>query len=78
MAEVVEGCPAPVVIAGGAKGSDREALEMIEGAMKGGAAGLSMGRNVFQREDADKFIKAACQIVHEEKSVDEALEVLRS
>jgi len=46
--------------------------------MKGGAAGLSMGRNVFQREDADKFIKAACQIVHEEKSVDEALEVLRS
>jgi len=76
MAEVVEGCPAPVVIAGGAKGSDREALEMIKGAIDGGAAGLSMGRNVFQRDDADKFIQAAGLIVHQNKSVDEALGAL--
>ena len=47
-AEVVRGCPVPVVIAGGSKLSDQETLDMVEGAMKAGAGGLSMGRNVFQ------------------------------
>jgi fructose-bisphosphate aldolase/2-amino-3,7-dideoxy-D-threo-hept-6-ulosonate synthase len=76
--EVVEGCPAPVVIAGGSKMSDEETLRMIEGAMQAGGAGLSMGRNAFQHENPVAFVKSACAMVHEEKSAEEALELMRS
>jgi predicted phospho-2-dehydro-3-deoxyheptonate aldolase len=76
--EVVEGCPAPVVIAGGSKMSDEETLRMIEGAMQAGGAGLSMGRNAFQHENPVKFVKAACAMVHEGMSAEEALALLRS
>jgi len=75
--EVVEGCPVPVVIAGGSKLSDEETLKMIEGAMDAGAAGLSMGRNAFQHEDPVKFVKAACEMVHKGISAKEALELLK-
>jgi fructose-bisphosphate aldolase/2-amino-3,7-dideoxy-D-threo-hept-6-ulosonate synthase len=74
--EVVEGCPVPVVIAGGSKLNDLETLNMIEGAMKSGAAGLSVGRNVFQHEHPDRLVKAACAIVHESKTAAEAMELL--
>src|SRR5439155_436896 len=51
--EVVRGCPVPVVVAGGPKlDSDRAAFEMVEGALSGGAVGVSMGRNIFQAKDA--------------------------
>jgi len=76
--EVVAGCPAPVVIAGGSKMSDEETLMMIEGAMKAGAAGLSMGRNAFQHENPMRFVKAACAMVHEGISAKEALALMRS
>ena len=46
--EVTRGCPVPVVVAGGSKTDDRTTLELIEGAMAGGAAGISIGRNAFQ------------------------------
>jgi fructose-bisphosphate aldolase/2-amino-3,7-dideoxy-D-threo-hept-6-ulosonate synthase len=74
--EVVEGCPVPVVIAGGSKLNDLETLNMIEGAMKAGAAGLSVGRNVFQHEHPDRLVRAACAIVHESKTTEEAMELL--
>ncbi len=49
---VVEGCPVPVVIAGGPKTeTDLEFLQMIEGAIEAGARGVDIGRNVFQAED---------------------------
>lgn len=76
--EVVEGCMAPVVIAGGSKHGDAETLKMIEGAMQAGAAGLSMGRNAFQHESPAKFVKAACEMVHNGISVDEALKIINS
>jgi len=75
--EVVEGCPAPVVIAGGSKLGDMETLKMIEGAMKAGAAGLSVGRNAFQHEHPDRLVRAACAIVHEGKTAEEAIELLK-
>lgn len=75
--EVVEGCPAPVVIAGGSKLGDMETLKMIEGAMKAGAAGLSIGRNAFQHEHPDRLVRAACAIVHEGKTAEEAMELLK-
>jgi fructose-bisphosphate aldolase/2-amino-3,7-dideoxy-D-threo-hept-6-ulosonate synthase len=76
--EVVEGCLAPVVIAGGSKTSDEETLRMIEGAMKAGGIGISMGRNAFQHENPAKLVRAACAIVHEGMSANEALKILRA
>jgi predicted phospho-2-dehydro-3-deoxyheptonate aldolase len=75
--EVVKGCPVPVVIAGGSKLSDEETLKMIEGAMKAGAAGLSMGRNVFQHEDPEFFVRVVCEMVHNGISAKEAFKMLK-
>ncbi|MBC2717247.1 MAG: class I fructose-bisphosphate aldolase family protein [Desulfobacteraceae bacterium] len=75
-AEVVEGCPAPILIAGGSKLSDAEMFKSIEGAMQAGAKGLSIGRNAFQHKDPVLFVKAACAIVHENKTAEEAMEIL--
>ena len=75
-AEVVKGCPVPVVIAGGSKLSDQETLNMVEGAMKAGAGGLSMGRNVFQHENPELFVKVVCSMVHKGISAKEALKIL--
>jgi len=74
---VVEGCPVPVVIAGGSKLNDAETLKMVEGAMKAGAAGLSMGRNAFQHETPRVLVQAACAIVHDGMSAKEALKMLK-
>ena len=74
----VEGSPVPVVIAGGPKmKSEKEVLEMVYGAIQAGAAGLSIGRNIFQAKDPTKMVRAMALIVHEGKSVEEALEVLK-
>jgi fructose-bisphosphate aldolase/2-amino-3,7-dideoxy-D-threo-hept-6-ulosonate synthase len=76
--DVVQGCPVPIVIAGGPKtNTDEEFLQMIEGAMEGGARGVAIGRNVFQHENPTKITKAITEIVHYKKSVEEALEMLK-
>ncbi len=76
-AGVVEGCPVPVVIAGGAKmGSDEEIFNMVEGALQAGAAGVSIGRNAFQHEDPTKMVQALSKMVHHNASVEEAVEIL--
>jgi class I fructose-bisphosphate aldolase len=56
--------------------SDRAILEMVKGAMAAGAAGTSIGRNVFQHKNPTKIVGALCMIVHEKAGVDEALEFL--
>ena len=76
--EVIAGCSVPVVIAGGPKmDSDRDILEMVKGSINAGGAGVSIGRNVFQHRDPRLMVAAICAIVHENKSVDEALEILK-
>ena len=75
--EVTRGCPVPVVVAGGQKTDDRSTLELIQGAMEGGAAGLSIGRNAFQHRSPAKFVHAAAMIVHDRASVDDALKILK-
>jgi predicted phospho-2-dehydro-3-deoxyheptonate aldolase len=77
-AEVVRGCPVPVVIAGGSKLSDEQTLAMIEGAMKAGASGLSIGRNVFQHKNPEQFLKAACAMVHQGLPAADALKMIQS
>jgi len=71
--QVVAGCPVPVIIAGGAKGTDRETLQMIKDAMDAGAAGVAMGRNAFQHKEPKKIIKAVSLILHKKYSVDAAM-----
>jgi fructose-bisphosphate aldolase/2-amino-3,7-dideoxy-D-threo-hept-6-ulosonate synthase len=76
--EVVRGCPAPVVIAGGPKmETDRDVLEMVEGAIEAGGAGTSIGRNIFQHDNPTKMTRAIARIVHEGWSAEEAMEELK-
>jgi predicted phospho-2-dehydro-3-deoxyheptonate aldolase len=74
---VTEGCPAPVVIAGGPKcKSPDEILQTTADAMQAGAAGLSIGRNIFQCDNPTKITRALAAIVHENASVEEARKIL--
>ena len=75
-AKVVQGCPAPVLIAGGSKLNDKELFKMIEGAMQAGAKGISIGRNAFQHKNPTLFVKAACAMVHDNLNAKEAIEML--
>jgi class I fructose-bisphosphate aldolase len=63
--EVVEGCFVPVVIAGGEKmETDEDVLDMVRGAVAAGAAGVSIGRNVFQHQNPREMVQAIAGIVH--------------
>ncbi|MFH0862275.1 MAG: 2-amino-3,7-dideoxy-D-threo-hept-6-ulosonate synthase [Candidatus Altiarchaeota archaeon] len=63
--EVVEGCPVPIVIAGGPKmDSEAELLKMVEDAIDCGAKGISIGRNIFQAKDRVELTRKLCRIVH--------------
>ena len=71
--EVVEGCPIPVVIAGGEKTeTDEQVLEMVAGALAAGAAGASIGRNAFQHHRPDRMVAAISRMVHQGISAPEA------
>lgn len=75
---VVDACPVPVVIAGGPKAkTDAEVLKMVYDSMKAGAAGISIGRNVFQNSNPGAMGRALSSIVHGGASVEQAVSVLR-
>jgi putative autoinducer-2 (AI-2) aldolase len=61
---VVAGCPVPIVIAGGKKLPELEALEMAYKACEAGAAGVDMGRNIFQSDSPVGMIQAVGAVVH--------------
>jgi 3-hydroxy-5-phosphonooxypentane-2,4-dione thiolase len=73
--KIVEGCPVPIVMAGGKKLPERDALQMTANAIKEGASGVDMGRNIFQSDNPVGMIKAIRAIVHKRASVDEAFEI---
>jgi predicted phospho-2-dehydro-3-deoxyheptonate aldolase len=76
--EVVQGCPVPVVIAGGPKmDSDEDIFKMVEGALNAGAMGVSIGRNAFQHKKPDKMVKALSKMVHNGASVKDAMSTLQ-
>lgn len=75
--EVVEACLAPIVIAGGTKRPTLEALDFTYKAVRAGACGVDMGRNIFQNEHPVAMIKAIRAIVHDNKNVEEAHEIYR-
>jgi class I fructose-bisphosphate aldolase len=75
--EVVEGCPIPVVIAGGERmDSDRDILEMVKGSIEAGGSGVSIGRNVFQHKNPKTMVQAISAVVNDEYSVEAALKIL--
>ena len=76
--EVVKGCPKPVVIAGGPKVSNElELLEMVKAAIDAGAAGVAIGRNIFQHENPEAMTRAICKIVHHNYDVEEAIKEVK-
>ena len=76
--KVIRGCPVPVVIAGGPKmATPRDVLKMAEDAIKTGAIGVSIGRNVFQHRNPTAMTQALSRIVHEGVSVGRAMRELK-
>jgi putative autoinducer-2 (AI-2) aldolase len=73
--KVVEGCPVPIVMAGGKKMPEKEALQMTANAIKEGASGVDMGRNIFQSDNPVGMIQAIRAVVHDGVSVKEALKI---
>ncbi len=63
--KVVACCPVPIVIAGGKKLPELEALELAYHAIQSGASGVDMGRNVFQSEKPAAMIQAVAAVVHQ-------------
>ena len=62
---VTAGCPVPIVIAGGKKLPELDALDMAYRAIDQGASGVDMGRNIFQDDDPVAMIQAVSKVVHE-------------
>lgn len=74
---VAENCPVPVVVLGGAKAdSDRDLLDSVRQALDNGAAGVAMGRNVFGHKKPGAITAALAAVIHEDASVDEALQMM--
>lgn len=73
---VTAGAGAPVLVAGGEPGGDRATLEAVSDAMDAGAAGVSIGRSIFQHESPGAMTAAVSSIVHQDATVSEALSLL--
>lgn len=75
--EVVAACPVPIVVAGGKKLHEKDALTLAYNSMQGGAAGLDMGRNIFQSQFPVQMAYAIRKIVHEGFTDKEAWQFLQ-
>ena len=76
--KVVEGCPVPIVVAGGPKlNTERDVFELAHSAIGEGATGVDMGRNIWQNDNPVAMIKAIRAIVHENATVAEAVGIFK-
>ena len=75
---VTASCPVPIVIAGGKKIPELDALKMAYNAIQQGAAGVDMGRNIFQSEAPVAMIKSVRSVVHENETAEKAFELYNS
>ena len=57
--------------------SDEDIFKMVDGALKAGAAGLSIGRNAFQHANPEKMIGALSKMVHENYTVEQAAQFMK-
>jgi putative autoinducer-2 (AI-2) aldolase len=76
-AKLVRDTPVPVVIAGGKKIDERDAIALAYNAVNDGASGVDMGRNVFQSDCPEGMIRAIRAVVQDGTSPDEAFEIYR-
>ena len=76
--KIVEGCPVPIVMAGGKKIAERDALQMTFNAIAEGASGVDMGRNIFQSDDPVAMIQAVGAVVHKNTQPEHALDLYRT
>ena len=70
--KVVQSCPVPIIVAGGKKIPERDALQLTYNAIKAGAVGVDMGRNIWQSEHPVAMIQAARSIIHGNSNVEQA------
>lgn len=76
---IVDACFVPVIVLGGAAmGDDASLLTMVKNAIDAGAAGIAVGRNVWQHPAPAKITAALHAIVHDSASVDSALKIVRA
>ena len=73
--KITESCPVPIVMAGGKKIEEKEALAMTDNAIKEGAKGVDMGRNIFQSDNPVGMMRAIKAIVHKNADVTEAYKI---
>jgi putative autoinducer-2 (AI-2) aldolase len=72
---VVAACPVPIVIAGGKKLPELDALDMAYRACQAGAAGVDMGRNIFQSDCPTGMIQAVNAVVHQNETPKQAIKI---
>ncbi len=72
---VTASCPVPIVMAGGKKMPEKDALTMAYNAVQQGAAGVDMGRNIFQSESPVAMIQAVKAVVHENETPEKAFDL---
>ncbi len=72
---VTASCPVPIVMAGGKKIPEKDALNMAYNAVQQGAAGVDMGRNIFQAEAPVAMIQAVKAVVHKNETPDKAFDM---
>jgi len=75
--QVTKFCKIPVVVAGGVKENEYELLKKVEAAMKNGASGVAVGRNIFSNPSPRDIAKALHNIIHDGMTVEEVLEYER-
>jgi len=75
--DIVKSTPVPIVIAGGKKIGEREAIELAANAIRDGASGVDMGRNIFQSDCPEGMIRAIRAVVQDSASPDEAFGIYR-
>jgi len=75
---VTAACPVPIVIAGGKKLAEIDALKMACSAVQRGASGVDMGRNIFQSDAPAAMIQAVRKVVHEDMAPEDALDLYQT
>jgi putative autoinducer-2 (AI-2) aldolase len=76
--KVVRNCPVPIVIAGGKKIPEKDALKLAYNAVSSGASGVDMGRNIFQSDHPVAMIKAVREVVHNKMAPDAAFDLFNT
>lgn len=72
---VTASCPVPIVMAGGKKIPELDALKMAHNAIQQGASGVDMGRNIFQSDSPVAMLQAVRAVVHDDETPEKALDL---